>query len=502
VNMPLAEAFGAYLFGASLWIGVPATQRAYHLLKWKLQNDPAWKAGPNLSLDTVLADISYTNRLAKVLIYKGHRIRFSITWEGYSVGFLKVLRISRRLALRLGEVRVHCELIPEGMLSPTTPKPSPFSTRKPSSREKLPKGSGRRRYSANLLQFYSFLKPAIEQITIDAAYAEQKLPRPFSPTGTASMRRRIKLARSESLTNQTCCICMEDTVDIATDCGHAFCQECHDTWRNLNEHCPLCRADLPALDEDGFDTFQLVGADWSKLQITPRAPPTRNDFEELERSESLTRDLEAIAAQLQTEQDTHAASFKRSDELHNEIHDDASTGQGNIEDTTAIVPSDVDVTVELTDGGKDGTQVAVRDVGSSASHAGDEPCPNDYNDVDPLLDPIAQVDDTSEASASAIASPLKVPRRPNLKVTISEEVMTRKISNGSERDWDNEERQTESSSGLHCNVNSTGMERAGTPTTPRTPTTPNRGNAHNIPSHVVTLERVIEYVFALPVSNQ
>ena len=31
---------------------------------------------------------------------------------------------------------------------------------------------------------------------------------------------------------------------ITTECGHTFCGDCLNTWRNQHHNCPICRADL------------------------------------------------------------------------------------------------------------------------------------------------------------------------------------------------------------------------------------------------------------------
>ncbi|KAK3253579.1 hypothetical protein CYMTET_37176 [Cymbomonas tetramitiformis] len=55
-----------------------------------------------------------------------------------------------------------------------------------------------------------------------------------------------------------CCICLDEHNQVATSCGHMFCEKCHDRWRRQNPHCPLCRATLPHSDNGVDDTFILA----------------------------------------------------------------------------------------------------------------------------------------------------------------------------------------------------------------------------------------------------
>jgi hypothetical protein len=44
-----------------------------------------------------------------------------------------------------------------------------------------------------------------------------------------------------------CSICLEDCGSRQAynlRCGHLFHQDCLDTWRNINDTCPMCKRDI------------------------------------------------------------------------------------------------------------------------------------------------------------------------------------------------------------------------------------------------------------------
>mmetsp|Transcript_3515 Transcript_3515/g.5962 ORF Transcript_3515/g.5962 Transcript_3515/m.5962 type:complete len:95 (+) Transcript_3515:232-516(+) len=72
------------------YVIAPGAQEVYKLVQQQLSAGPIWRAGPKLSLSTVLADIAHTNFLANEYARNGCRLRFSLTWRGHPTAVLKV----------------------------------------------------------------------------------------------------------------------------------------------------------------------------------------------------------------------------------------------------------------------------------------------------------------------------------------------------------------------------------------------------------------------------
>jgi len=368
----------------------PASKDIYYLVSKRLQK-PLWRAGPKLSLDTVLADIAHANQLAKKYPQRGCRLRFSLTWRGYPAAMLKVLRYSRRLASLLGSVFVDCELIPVSghhapltYAPPSTPPLSPATSPgegRPEEHKRISehptcdrdapesgskthvdgdrasllgpgkrevpgvaaapdvepaaasarKGKRERRIKgkragcccccaeaaatsscgdlvgigesrdacdshqgdgekvgcedegeqedfgfvemhacrvATLQQFYSLIKPSVEQMAVDAVFKERaaREAHPYdnsydgSPSGDSFDISAAPLQPSSSgLASTECCICMDHNVQVVTECAHAFCEECHSRWCETSQVCPLCRSEMPKRSESGaLDAYVLA----------------------------------------------------------------------------------------------------------------------------------------------------------------------------------------------------------------------------------------------------
>jgi len=94
-------------------------------------------------------------------------------------------------------------------------------------------------------QFYSHLKPLIQQLAVDVDAARRA-----SDPGTSS-------SSVEELPE--CSICMDNKLEVVVDCGHAFCEECHARWLRVSMTCPVCRRPLPRETPDESDaSFALV----------------------------------------------------------------------------------------------------------------------------------------------------------------------------------------------------------------------------------------------------
>eukprot|EP00241_Pyramimonas_parkeae_P017915 CAMPEP_0114319690 /NCGR_PEP_ID=MMETSP0059-20121206/25401_1 /TAXON_ID=36894 /ORGANISM="Pyramimonas parkeae, Strain CCMP726" /LENGTH=361 /DNA_ID=CAMNT_0001446765 /DNA_START=606 /DNA_END=1691 /DNA_ORIENTATION=+ len=121
---------------------------------------------------------------------------------------------------------------------------------------------------ATLQQFYSLIKPSVEQMAVDAVFKERaaREAHPYdnsydgSPSGDSFDISAAPLQPSSSgLASTECCICMDHNVQVVTECAHAFCEECHSRWCETSQVCPLCRSEMPKRSESGaLDAYVLA----------------------------------------------------------------------------------------------------------------------------------------------------------------------------------------------------------------------------------------------------
>ena len=110
-------------------------------------------------------------------------------------------------------------------------------------------------------QFYSHLKPLIQQLAVDVDAARRA-----SDPGTSS-------SSVEELPE--CSICMDNKLQVVVDCGHAFCEECHARWLRVSMTCPVCRRPLPRETPDESDaSFALVDYE----DVRDACPRPHRDF--------------------------------------------------------------------------------------------------------------------------------------------------------------------------------------------------------------------------------
>jgi len=117
---------------------------------------------------------------------------------------------------------------------------------------------------ATLQQFYSLIKPCMEQAAADMAYTRRVADHDEGTSDGDPLFVYPRHKKGGGVTTTTdlsaadCCICMDSRVQVVTVCGHAFCEECQTRWRENSSHCPLCRAEL---EEGGDASFVLAEAE-------------------------------------------------------------------------------------------------------------------------------------------------------------------------------------------------------------------------------------------------
>ena len=65
---------------------------------------------------------------------------------------------------------------------------------------------------------------------------------------------------SESLSNQDCCICLENKDSIIkTNCNHLFCEKCILEWFGKgNNTCPLCRKEIDFFSDEKNSKTRII----------------------------------------------------------------------------------------------------------------------------------------------------------------------------------------------------------------------------------------------------
>jgi len=119
---------------------------------------------------------------------------------------------------------------------------------------------------ATFEQFYSHLKPAIQQLAVDFD-AERRASDAGASSSAATANAPEELSE--------CSICMDNKLQVVVDCGHAFCEECHVRWLRVSMTCPVCRRPLPRETRDESDaSFALV--DYEDVRDVCPRPETRD----------------------------------------------------------------------------------------------------------------------------------------------------------------------------------------------------------------------------------
>lgn len=255
-QLVLFSAFALFQFISENPAVVLAVQEEVDLLRERLRTRPAWARGPTLSLTTVLSDLATANaalrRRVTVSSAARHHYVLSLTYTGRPRAYLRALRLGRTLASLVGDVALDVELRRN-------------ARRKASAEDAVEPLHAVRRCS--LESFYSFLRPALEQLAADESAQTQP----------------AKAPRGEE-EQEECSICFAAAVDTVAPCSHAFCADCYERWRRTAHGCALCRQPLPS-ERGGAGAWVLTQteagdaaearltaariADW--LQALPRA---------------------------------------------------------------------------------------------------------------------------------------------------------------------------------------------------------------------------------------
>lgn len=206
--------------------------------------------GTELSLESLLADVALANAASRELLGPGgvdgrvvgggSYYRFSIGWRGRPRAFLWALRVNRRLAYAFGRVIIDIEELGTG------------------DREGGAGGGGEEDDGfekvscirvTTLEHFYGFVLPALQQLEVDLNFRDGRagvgLGRWAGPEGA-----------QPGTELEECCVCMENSVDTVTSCGHEFCAVCVARWVQVSGSCPVCRS--PEQARDAWTLFEAT----------------------------------------------------------------------------------------------------------------------------------------------------------------------------------------------------------------------------------------------------
>ena len=227
----LFGAFALFQFLSENPAVVLAAREEVDLLRERLRARPAWARGPTLSLETVLSDLATANaalrRRVTLVSAPRHHYVLSLTYTGRPRAYLRALRLGRTLASLVGDVALDVELRRN-------------ARRKASAEDAVEPLHAVRRCS--LESFYSFLRPALEQLAADESAQTQP---------AESLRGEEEL--------EECSICFATAVDTVAPCSHAFCADCYERWRRTAHGCALCRQPLPS-ERSGAGAWVLTPA--------------------------------------------------------------------------------------------------------------------------------------------------------------------------------------------------------------------------------------------------
>ena len=182
--------------------------------------------GAKVELETLLADVTYANEMARPFPVEGaggRRYHFEVGWRGNARAFLAVSRLSMKLARLFGDVVIDVQY------AGGSPGVDGFEWVLPLK-------------TCSISTFYGHVLPLLQQVATDAEHAG-------AGDGAGGGRGGSEEAPAE------CCICMENGCDIVTSCGHEFCEACHFRWFQVSSSCPICRA-----DERGQEAWAMFSA--------------------------------------------------------------------------------------------------------------------------------------------------------------------------------------------------------------------------------------------------
>ena len=179
--------------------------------------------GPALDWDALTRDVAAANHALASLATEEGRFVVGVAHRGRARAFLRALRFSPAVAGLLGDVQLDVEWRGRG-------------ERDGDDDEEVVSAVQR----CDLLQAYTFLFPALQQLARDAAAL------PVEP-----------VAERESDAAE-CCICFTAPVDCISPCAHGFCSDCYHRWRRQDAGCALCRSPLPASERWGMGSYLLI----------------------------------------------------------------------------------------------------------------------------------------------------------------------------------------------------------------------------------------------------
>ena len=75
----------------------------------------------------------------------------------------------------------------------------------------------------------------------ESKFAKNKIrPATPSPHGGRTLQMEKQKQNKTALSESTCPICLEQSFQIETICGHKFCRECFEQHERMSERCFLC----------------------------------------------------------------------------------------------------------------------------------------------------------------------------------------------------------------------------------------------------------------------
>ena len=189
--------------------------------------------GAKVELETLLADVTYANDLARPFpVEGGRRYHFEVGWRGNAQAFLAVSRLSMKLARLFGDVVIGVQY------AGGSPGVDGFEWVLPLK-------------TCSISTFYGHVLPLLQQVATDAEHVGAGDDAAGDVAGAGEGRG----SGGSEEASEDCCICMEQSCDIVTSCGHEFCESCHFRWFQVSSSCPICRA-----DERGQEAWAMFSA--------------------------------------------------------------------------------------------------------------------------------------------------------------------------------------------------------------------------------------------------